>query len=72
VSKVVADFSYSEYFMSTDSKQNPIYVRNHTKLVLMNALMEDTQFLARHKVMDYSLLCGYDEDTKELVIGIIG
>ncbi|KAF6022614.1 fab1 [Bugula neritina] len=63
---VLLDENFMRY-----SKQNPIYVRNHTKLVLMNALMEDTQFLARHKVMDYSLLCGYDEDTKELVIGII-
>ena len=56
----------------TDSKQSPIYVREHSKRQLMNALLNDTQFLAKHIVMDYSLLCGYDEDTKELVIGIIG
>lgn len=22
--------------------------------------------------MDYSLLCGYDEETKELIVGVIG
>ena len=36
------------------------------------AITNDTQFLSSHLVMDYSLLVGMDENTKELVVGIIG
>jgi len=56
----------------TDSKHNPVYVRPHTHKVLMETLANDTHFLASHTVMDYSLLMGFDDDTKEVVIGIIG
>ncbi|XP_067939535.1 1-phosphatidylinositol 3-phosphate 5-kinase-like [Watersipora subatra] len=63
---VLLDENFMKY-----SKQNPIYIREHGKRVLMEALVHDSQFLAKHTVMDYSLLCGYDEDSKELVIGII-
>ena len=55
-----------------DSKHSPIYVRAHTKKILMETLFADSLFLADHKVMDYSLLCGIDKETNELVIGIIG
>ena len=59
-------------FVTIDSKHSPIYVRAHTKKVLMETLFADSLFLADHTVMDYSLLCGIDKDTNELVIGIIG
>ena len=54
--------------MSVDS---PLYIQLHSKAVLTSAITRDTQFLANHSVMDYSLLVGCDESTNELVIGII-
>lgn len=60
------------YNFILDSKHSPIYVRAHTKKILMETLFADSLFLADHKVMDYSLLCGIDKETNELVIGIIG
>ena len=59
-------------YLVVDSKHSPIYVRAHTKKILMETLFADSLFLADHKVMDYSLLCGIDKETNELVIGIIG
>jgi len=63
---VLLDENFMKY-----SKHSPIYVRAHTKKVLMETLFADSLFLADHTVMDYSLLCGIDKDTNELVIGII-
>lgn len=51
---------------------NPLYIQPHSKTVLMQAIQADTQFLASLSVMDYSLLVGLDESSKELVVGIIG
>jgi len=53
------------------SVDSPLYVYLHSKAVLTSAIARDTQFLADHSVMDYSLLVGCDESTNELVIGII-
>ncbi|CAG0920643.1 unnamed protein product [Notodromas monacha] len=50
---------------------NPLYIRPHSKRVLTRAITHDTEFLAAQDVMDYSLLVGVDEDTNELVVGII-
>lgn len=51
---------------------NPVYVWPHAKAVLMQAIMADTEFLAKNSIMDYSLLTGLDEQNGELVVGIIG
>ncbi|KAJ8019885.1 1-phosphatidylinositol 3-phosphate 5-kinase [Holothuria leucospilota] len=48
----------------------PLYIRIHSKSILAHAFDADTKLLARHFVMDYSLLVGIDEDG-ELVVGII-
>lgn len=53
-------------------RENPIFIRPHSKAVLSKAIHNDTEFLAQHMVMDYSLLVGIDEMRSELVIGIIG
>ncbi|XP_052764126.1 1-phosphatidylinositol 3-phosphate 5-kinase-like isoform X2 [Mya arenaria] len=53
------------------SVENPLYIRPHSKTVLMHAISHDSQFLASNLVMDYSLLVGLDEQKKELVVGII-
>ncbi|XP_030829575.1 1-phosphatidylinositol 3-phosphate 5-kinase isoform X3 [Strongylocentrotus purpuratus] len=50
---------------------SPLYIRMHSKTALAMAIKADTEFLSSHLVMDYSLLVGLDENTKELVIGII-
>lgn len=38
----------------------------------MKAIEADSQFLSGKFVMDYSLLCGFDQVNDELVVGIIG
>ncbi len=44
----------------------------HSKCVLMQAILADTEFLAQNAIMDYSLLTCIDDSTGELVVGIIG
>lgn len=51
---------------------SPVYVHPHSKSVLMQSVLTDTEFLAANAIMDYSLLTCIDETTEELVIGIIG
>ena len=53
------------------SVDSPLYVYPHSKAVLTSAITRDTQFLADHSVMDYSLLVGCDDAANELVVGII-
>jgi len=36
------------------------------------AITNDSKFLASQMVMDYSLLVGLDDESNELVVGIIG
>ena len=50
----------------------PLHVREHSKSLLTRAITCDTNFLSSHLVMDYSLLVGVDDVSKELVLGIIG
>ena len=62
---------------STDSLcavicQNPVYVYPHSKSILMQAIIADTEFLEENSIMDYSLLTCIDHSTGELVVGIIG
>lgn len=49
----------------------PLYVREHTKKRLMDALHNDSLFLANNNVMDYSLIVGVDKTSSELVVGIV-
>ncbi|KAK3088070.1 hypothetical protein FSP39_014286 [Pinctada imbricata] len=50
---------------------SPLYVYPHAKKVLSAAINRDSEFLSANLVMDYSLLVGFDEGRKELVVGII-
>ncbi|KAJ1905043.1 Mitochondrial distribution and morphology protein 12, partial [Coemansia sp. IMI 209127] len=50
---------------------NPICVSQQTKSYLHDAIWNDTLFLSMMNVMDYSLLVGFDEEKKELVVGIV-
>ncbi|KAF3918372.1 hypothetical protein ABW21_db0209423 [Orbilia brochopaga] len=51
--------------------KNPLFVREHSKKLLRASLWNDTLFLERNQVMDYSLMVGIDDHRKELVIGLI-
>ena len=57
----------------TQTQENPFYVRLHTKWTLMKALFADSQFLAKHGIVDYSLLvsCHTDEQQSIVFAGII-
>ncbi|KAL5228542.1 hypothetical protein ABZP36_016807 [Zizania latifolia] len=54
-----------------DMRVMPIYIEGKTKILLERAIWNDTSFLSRMNVMDYSLLVGVDKQKKELVFGII-
>uniref|UniRef100_A0A0E0IHB0 1-phosphatidylinositol-3-phosphate 5-kinase n=1 Tax=Oryza nivara TaxID=4536 RepID=A0A0E0IHB0_ORYNI len=54
-----------------DMRAMPIYIEGKTKNLLERAIWNDTAFLSRMTVMDYSLFVGVDKQKKELVFGII-
>ena len=60
------------FFSFAVTCDSPLYILPHSKTILMQAIHNDTQFLATQSVMDYSLLVGLDQTNKELVVGIIG
>ncbi|GKT91792.1 1-phosphatidylinositol-3-phosphate 5-kinase FAB1 [Colletotrichum tofieldiae] len=51
--------------------ESPLFAREHSKKLLRASVWNDTLFLARQNVMDYSLMIAVDEARKELVVGII-
>ncbi|KAF9173411.1 hypothetical protein BGX21_001229 [Mortierella sp. AD011] len=44
---------------------------SHSKRIIRESLLNDTEFLAGANIMDYSLLVGVDDERKELVVGIV-
>lgn len=64
--EVLLDENMVEYIY-----ESPLFVREYAKKLLRTSLFNDTLFLAKMNVMDYSLVIGIDEDNKELVVGII-
>ena len=51
--------------------ESPLFSREHSKKLLRASVWNDTLFLSRQNVMDYSLMIAIDETKKELVVGII-
>jgi 1-phosphatidylinositol-3-phosphate 5-kinase len=51
--------------------ETPLFAREHSKKLLAQSVWNDTLFLARQDVMDYSLMIAIDESRDELVVGII-
>ena len=51
--------------------QSPLFIREHCKKLLRASVWNDTLFLSKLNVMDYSLLVGIDEENHELVLGIV-
>lgn len=48
----------------------PVY--EQSRALIEAAIKNDTEFLARCNIMDYSLLTGVDDNKKELTVGIVG
>ncbi|CAI2172898.1 14794_t:CDS:10 [Funneliformis geosporum] len=48
-----------------------LLIHSHSKKILREAILNDTQFLADSNIMDYSLLVGVDGEKKELIAGIV-
>lgn len=51
--------------------ETPIFVREHTKKLLKASVFNDTLFLSQNNVMDYSLMAGFDDTNREIIVGII-
>ncbi|KAI9706720.1 MAG: hypothetical protein M1836_003731 [Candelina mexicana] len=64
--EVLLDENMVEYIC-----ESPLFAREHSKKLLRASVWNDTLFLARQNVMDYSLMIAIDDDRKELVVGII-
>ncbi|KAL7961119.1 hypothetical protein V8C34DRAFT_36248 [Trichoderma compactum] len=64
--EVLLDENMVEYIY-----ESPLFAREHSKKLLRASVWNDTLFLARQNVMDYSLMIAVDEGRKELVVGII-
>lgn len=64
--EVLLDENMVEYIY-----ESPLFAREHSKKLLRASVWNDTLFLARQNVMDYSLMIAVDEPRKELVVGII-
>lgn len=64
--EVLLDENMVEYIY-----ESPLFAREHSKRLLRASVFNDTLFLARQDVMDYSLMVAVDEAKKELVVGII-
>ena len=48
-----------------------LLIHSHSKKIIREAILNDTQFLTDSNIMDYSLLVGVDDEKKELVAGIV-
>ncbi|QLL33919.1 hypothetical protein HG536_0F02440 [Torulaspora globosa] len=64
--EVLLDENMVEYIY-----ESPIYVREYDKKLLRASLWNDTLFLAKMNVMDYSLVVGIDNEGHTLTVGII-
>ncbi|SCU98968.1 LADA_0H16490g1_1 [Lachancea dasiensis] len=64
--EVLLDENMVEYIY-----ESPIFVREYDKKLLRASLWNDTLFLAKMNVMDYSLVVGVDSNDHTLTVGII-
>ncbi|KAK5158100.1 hypothetical protein LTR04_005314 [Oleoguttula sp. CCFEE 6159] len=51
--------------------ESPLFVREHSKKLLKASVYNDTLWLSKQNIMDYSLMAGFDDERKELIVGII-
>lgn len=60
-----------ENFVDIIYSETPIFVREHTKKLLKASVWNDTLFLQQQNVMDYSLMAGFHDESREIIVGII-
>ena len=51
--------------------ESPLFVREQARKLLQASVWNDTMWLCKQNVMDYSLMAGFDDERKELIVGII-
>ncbi|KAF8971954.1 1-phosphatidylinositol-3-phosphate 5-kinase [Entomortierella lignicola] len=64
--EVLLDENFIEFMA-----ESPFFIREHAKLQLSASLVNDTHFLQRFNIMDYSLLVAVADDEQEIVVGIV-
>lgn len=64
--EVLLDENMVEYIY-----ESPLFVRQYDKKLLRSSLWNDTIFLSKVNVMDYSLVIGIDDENNTLTVGII-
>lgn len=64
--EVLLDENMVEYIYDT-----PLFVHEHSKRTLRASLYNDTLFLTKMNIMDYSLVIGLDMEKKTIVAGVI-
>ncbi|KAF9905971.1 1-phosphatidylinositol-3-phosphate 5-kinase [Linnemannia zychae] len=64
--EVLLDENFIEYM-----SESPFFIREHAKMQLNQSLVNDSQFLQRFNIMDYSLLVAIADDKQELLVGIV-
>jgi len=53
------------------TRGRPFPLKHRAKVFFHKAIINDTSFLEIINVVDYSILVGFDEDSHEIVVGII-
>ncbi|KAF2148717.1 hypothetical protein K461DRAFT_282187 [Myriangium duriaei CBS 260.36] len=51
--------------------ETPLFVREHARKLVKASVWNDTMWLCRQNVMDYSLMAGFDDPSRRLFVGII-
>ena len=51
--------------------ETPLFVREHARKLVKASVWNDTMWLCKQNVMDYSLMAGFDDTSRQLTIGII-
>ena len=64
--EVLLDENMIEYIY-----ESPVFVSQVLKQLLRGCLFNDTLFLKSMEVMDYSLVVGFNDESKEMIVGII-
>lgn len=51
--------------------ETPLFVREHARKLVKASVWNDTMWLCKQNVMDYSLMAGFDDAARTLTVGII-
>lgn len=70
----VRSFDVFEYIYSRTNvgqQRTLTLLHPHSKLVLQEAIKNDSEFLSKSNIMDYSLLLGIDAERKQIACGLV-